>query len=45
MVVNLDFVLLLLALVCFILSALSVSSPKVNLQSLGLALWVTSVLF
>lgn len=32
-------ILLLLAFVCFVLSALGVGS-RVNLQSLGLALWV-----
>lgn len=45
MTVNLDFVLLLLAFICFIASAFGAKSPRVNLQSAGLALWVASILF
>lgn len=33
-------ILLLGALVCFVADALSVSSPRIKLVSLGLALWV-----
>ena len=40
----LDTVLLVLALVCFVLAAVQVTSPKMNLLALGLALWVASVL-
>lgn len=34
------FVLLLLACVCFVLSAIQVNSPKIYLLGVGLALWV-----
>lgn len=34
------FVLLLLALVCFVAAAVGVRSPRVELLALGLALWV-----
>lgn len=34
------FILLLLALVCFVLSAFQVHGPRVYLVGLGLALWV-----
>lgn len=34
------FVLLLLAIVCFVASAIHVSSPRLNLVALGLAFWV-----
>ena len=34
------FILLLLALVCFVASCLRVSSPRVELVALGLAFWV-----
>jgi hypothetical protein len=37
-------ILLLLAFICFVLSALGIPSTRVNLQSLGLALWVLSLL-
>jgi len=36
--------LLLLALVCFVLAALQVPSPRVSLVPLGLALWVATLL-
>jgi hypothetical protein len=42
-VINLDVVLLVLALVCFLAAAVNVSSPKVNLVAAGLALWVASI--
>jgi len=42
--INLDLVLLVLALVCFLAAAANVSSPRVNLIGAGLALWVASVL-
>ena len=45
MIITLDVVLLILALVCFLASALNVSSPRVNLLATGLALWVASILF
>jgi hypothetical protein len=37
-------VLLIAAFVCLLLSALSISAPRINLQSLGLCLWVLAVL-
>lgn len=43
MTITLHLVLLILALVCFIVSAAGVAS-RVNLQSCGLALWVLAVL-
>ena len=42
--VTLDLLLLVLALICFVLSALGVPSPRVNLQSTGLALWMLSLI-
>lgn len=41
---TLNFVLLVLALVCFGAAAFNVKSEKVNLTALGLALWVLSSL-
>jgi hypothetical protein len=38
-------VLLLLALICFVLSALDVQPQRVKLLPLGLALWVLALLF
>lgn len=40
---NLDALLLVLALICFVLSAANVNA-RVNLQSAGLAFWVLSLL-
>ena len=37
-------IILLLAFICFVLSALGVPSKYVNLQSAGLALWLGSIL-
>ncbi|MBB5084040.1 hypothetical protein [Nonomuraea endophytica] len=33
-------ILLILALVCFVLAALNVAAPRINLLALGLALWI-----
>ncbi|MFI6296837.1 hypothetical protein ACIBEJ_34970 [Nonomuraea sp. NPDC050790] len=33
-------ILLILALACFVLAALNVAAPRLNLLALGLALWV-----
>lgn len=41
--VTIDFVLLAAAALCFVLSAAGISA-RVNLQSLGLAFWVLSLL-
>ena len=38
------FVLLILALVCFVLSGFNVPSPRVSLLGLGLAFWVLSLI-
>jgi len=43
--ITLDSVLLVVALVCFVLAALQVAAPRVNLLAAGLACWVLSVLF
>ena len=42
--VTLDLLLLVLALVCFILAALTIPSPRVNLTAAGLALWMLSLI-
>jgi len=42
--VTIDLVLLLLALICFVLAALQVAAPRVNLLAAGLACWVLSLL-
>lgn len=34
------FVLLILAFVCFFMSAMQISAPRTDLKGLGLALWV-----
>ncbi len=36
-------ILLLAAFVCFLLAALNVSTPRVNLVALGLALWSLTI--
>ena len=38
MTLTLSTILLLLAFVCFLLSAMGVASPRINLESAGLAL-------
>lgn len=40
-----DTVLLIFALVCFVLAALNVASPRVNLVAVGLACWVATFIF
>ena len=42
--VNLDVILLFLALVCFLGAAANIPSPRVNLLAAGLALWMVSLL-
>lgn len=42
--VSLDFVLLLLALICFVLSAIPVPVPRINLTALGLAFFTLTLL-
>lgn len=40
----LTLILLVAAFICFALVVVGVSSPRVNLTALGLALWVLSIL-
>lgn len=42
--ISLQLLLLVLAFVCFLCSALGMPSSRVNLQSLGLAFWVLTLL-
>ena len=42
--INIQVLLLILAFISFILAAIDVKAPRVNLGWLGLALWVLSVL-
>jgi hypothetical protein len=42
--ITLRLLLMVVAFVCLLLSALSVSAPRINLQSLGLALWLLAVM-
>ena len=42
--ITLRLVLLITAFISFLLTALNVSAPRVNLLGLGLALWVLAVL-
>lgn len=37
-------VLMILSIVCFLLAALEVSTPRVNLMAAGLALWAIATL-
>lgn len=39
MIVTLHLILMVLALVCFLLAALNVSTPRGNLQAAGLFFW------
>ena len=43
MVITLQFVLMVLAIVCLLLSALGVSAPRGNLMAAGLTLWALAV--
>ena len=42
--ITVHLILLLIAFICFLLTALGVSAPRINLLGLGLALWVLAVL-
>lgn len=42
--ISLQLLLLILAFVCFVLSALGMPSSRINLQSAGLACWVLTLL-
>jgi len=44
MSLSFSLILLFLALICFVLSAINVPSARINLQSMGLALWVLSIM-
>lgn len=37
-------VTMILALVCFVLAALNVQAPRINLVALGLALWLLAII-
>jgi len=41
---SLKVVLMILALVAFVLAAVGISTPRVNLIALGLSLWVLALL-
>ena len=41
---SVDTILLVLGLVCFILAAFSIVTPRVNLTPLGLAFWIATLL-
>jgi hypothetical protein len=41
---SLTLILLVLAFVCFLVSAIGIPVPRVNLVAMGLALWVLSIL-
>lgn len=42
--ITLRLLLMVVAFVCLLLSALGVSAPRINLQSMGLALWLLAVM-
>jgi hypothetical protein len=42
--ITLRLVLMLLALICFALAAVGISTPRVNLLALGLALWLLAII-
>ena len=42
--ITLPFLLLLLALICFLAAAVQVPAPRVNLVALGLFFWVLTLL-
>jgi hypothetical protein len=42
--ITLRLLLMVVAFVCLLLSALGVSAPRINIQSLGLALWLLAVM-
>jgi hypothetical protein len=42
--ITIRLVLMIVALLCFLLTALNVSAPRVNLLGLGLAFWLLAVM-
>jgi hypothetical protein len=42
--ITVHIVLLLIALICFIMAAIEVQAPRVNLLALGLALWMLTLI-
>jgi len=44
MTISLQLILFLLAFVCFVLAALQISAPRINLIALGLALWILGLI-
>lgn len=41
---SVDLILLIAAFVCFVLAAIGVAVPRLNLLALGLALWVLTAI-
>ena len=41
---SIDFILLVIALICFIAAAIGVNAGRVNLVAVGLACWVATLL-
>jgi len=44
MALTINLILLVAAFVCFIMAAIGVSSSRINLMALGLALWVLAAI-
>lgn len=44
MELTVDLVLLVAAFICFVLAAIGINSPRVNLVALGLACWVLTAI-
>ena len=42
--ISLRLVLMVLALVCLLLAAVNVPTPRINLQALGLSFWVLALI-
>ena len=42
--INIKVALMIVAVLCFGVSAVGITTPRVNLQSLGLMLWALSIL-
>jgi hypothetical protein len=42
--ISLRIVLMLLALICFILAAVNIPTPRINLLGLGLSFWVLALI-
>lgn len=42
--ITLRLLIMIVAFICLLLSALGISAPRINLQSLGLALWLLAIM-